>query len=54
MQKFLILIVVGIAGWIGWWLGAKVGLFSALIVGLIFSGVGLYAARRLLQDYLGG
>ena len=54
MRAFLILIVVSLAGWIGWWLGAKVGLFSAVIVSAIFSGVGLYAARRLVQDYLGG
>lgn len=37
----------------GWWLGAKVGLFTALVVSCVGSAIGLYAGRRLQRNLLG-
>jgi hypothetical protein len=54
MRTFLVMLGSSLAGWIGWWLGAKEGLFTALVVSLIFSGVGLYYSRLWVQEYLGG
>ena len=40
-----------IGGIIGLWLGAFVGVMTAYIVSTIGSGIGLYYARRLANDY---
>jgi hypothetical protein len=39
-------------GWLGWWLGEQVGLMTAVILGSIGSGAGLYFGRRLLENLL--
>jgi hypothetical protein len=54
VQKLVIIVGTSIAGWIGWWLGAKVGLFSALVVSLVFTAAALYVLRRMADEYLGG
>lgn len=44
----------GMIGWLaaflvgsaGWWLGAKVGLGTAVVLGAVASGVGLYVGYR--------
>ena len=41
-----------VLGGVGWWLGAKVGLFTALVVSSIGSG-GLYVGRRLQKNLIG-
>jgi len=40
------------AGSAGWWLGAKVGLGSAVLLGAVASGVGLYSGYRWFDDNL--
>jgi len=53
-------IVRGAIGWLaaflagsaGWWLGAKVGLGSAVLLGAVASGVGLYSGYRWFDDNL--
>jgi hypothetical protein len=42
-----------ILGYAGWWLGAKVGLFTALVVSCVGSALGLYAGRKLQRNLLG-
>jgi hypothetical protein len=50
----------GIIGWlsafivgsVGWWLGAKVGLGAAVILGSVGTGVGLYYGRRWFDQNL--
>ena len=37
---------------VGWWLGAYVGLFTAVVVSAIGTGVGLYYGRRLAEYLL--
>lgn len=40
---------VTLGGALGWWVGAHVGLFTAVVISAIGSGVGLYYGRRLLE-----
>ena len=42
-----------VLGGVGWWLGAKVGLFTALFVSCFGSAVGLYAGRRIQKNLIG-
>lgn len=42
----------GICGGLGWWLGACLGLWAAVILGAVGSGVGLYAGNRWYDDNL--
>ena len=41
-----------LAGSAGWWLGAKVGLGTAVVLGAVASGVGLYAGNRWFDQNL--
>jgi hypothetical protein len=41
-----------IAGSLGWWLGAKLGLLSAVAVGAVASGAGLYWGYRWFDEHL--
>jgi hypothetical protein len=53
-------VVRGLIGWMGaflagsagWWLGAKVGLGTAVVLGAVASGVGLYAGNRWFDQNL--
>ncbi|MFQ5735551.1 MAG: hypothetical protein ACE5GY_01640 [Thermodesulfobacteriota bacterium] len=54
MRTFIGLTGATIGGSVGWWLGNKVGLGTAIIVSAVGSGAGLYAFKRLLRDYIGG
>jgi len=38
-------------GWIGWALGAPVGLFAAFILAIVGTGAGLYFGLRIANDY---
>ena len=42
-----------VGGWLGWAVGATISLFTAFIVGMVGTGAGLYAARRLTHRLLG-
>jgi len=42
-----------IAGSLGWWIGAFVGIMTAFFVSVIGSGVGMYFGRRIARHYLG-
>ncbi|HEX6533027.1 MAG TPA: hypothetical protein VF041_00435 [Gemmatimonadaceae bacterium] len=41
-----------VGGAIGWWLGAKVGIMTAVALSGVGSGVGLWAARRWMSEHL--
>ena len=41
-----------IGGWIGWWLGDKVGFFTAWCVSCIGSAAGLYAGREIVRRFM--
>lgn len=52
MKRILDLIGMSVGGWLGWTIGAWVSFFTAFIVGMVGTGVGLYAARRLTKRLL--
>lgn len=37
--------------YVGWWLGAFVGVMTAFIVSMVGTGIGIYAGRRVAQHY---
>jgi hypothetical protein len=51
MRGFLGFVGMTVGSAIGWWLGAFVGLGTAVVISGIGTGVGLYYGRRL-ADYL--
>lgn len=53
MSKILTLTGATLGGWLGWWAGDQIGLMSAYLLSVVGSGIGLYAGRRLFQDYFG-
>ena len=52
MTKVLGFIGATIGGWIGWAVGAPVGIFTAFAVSMVGTGVGLYYGRRAAQHWL--
>ena len=49
MKKILDLIGMTAGGWIGWTAGAAVSMFTAFMLSMVGTGVGLYAVRRLTR-----
>lgn len=43
------MVVASFAGWIGWWLGDLIGIMTAVVVSMIFTGLGIYLGRRLVE-----
>jgi hypothetical protein len=41
-----------IAGGVGWWLGAKLGLMTAVILSAVTGALGLYAGFRWFDENL--
>lgn len=38
-------------GWIGWSAGAAISVFAAFMIGLVGTGLGMYAGYRLASRY---
>ena len=53
MKGIFGLLLMTIAGWIGWWLGEFVGITTAVVLSMVASGFGLYLARRIDREYFG-
>jgi hypothetical protein len=53
MRKLLALMAASLGGWLGWWLGAQVGLMTAFVLSVVGMGLGVYAAQRIADYYLG-
>lgn len=47
MKRLLDVIGMSLGGWLGWTAGAAVSFFTAFIAGIVGTGIGLYAIRRL-------
>ncbi len=47
MIKLLAWVGASLGGAIGWWAGDRFGLFSAFILSMVGTGVGLYLGRRM-------
>lgn len=54
VQRILDLIGMSAGGWVGWMIGAWIieGIFTAFIVSMIGTGIGLYLTRRLTKQLL--
>jgi hypothetical protein len=51
MSKLLWFVGASVGGAIGWWLGAYVGTMTAYILSTIGTGIGIYWARRYVQEH---
>jgi hypothetical protein len=51
MTKVLAFFGMSIGGWIGWALGAPMGMFAAFILSIVGTGLGLYLGKRIATDY---
>ncbi len=51
MKSLLTITLSIIGGWLGWWLGGQIGLFTALLISMIGTGIGIYAGRRIAQQF---
>lgn len=52
MKGFLRFAGITAGGWIGWFIGAPVSIFTAFMVSMVGSGVGLYCTQKLAKRYL--
>jgi hypothetical protein len=52
LQKLLTMLGMTIGGYIGWLIGAPVGIFTAFILSMVGTGAGVYAARRFAERFL--
>ena len=51
MSKLLGFIGLTIGGWLGWILGQRFSMAAAILLSIVGTGVGLYVARRITDDY---
>jgi hypothetical protein len=49
VKRILDLVGMSAGGWLGWWAGASVSTFTAFLVSMVGTGIGLYAVRRVLK-----
>jgi hypothetical protein len=52
MKAMVWMVATTIGGGIGWWAGAFVGIFTAVSLSAVGSGVALYYAQRMANEYL--
>ena len=46
MSNFLAFVAASVGGWVGWVVGAPLGLMSAWTLSVVGTAVGVYAGRR--------
>ena len=49
MKRLFNFVGMTIGGWLGWQVGAMVSFFTAFVVGMIGTGLGLYAAQQAVR-----
>lgn len=52
MCKLCIFIGMMGLGWVGWWLGAKIGFLSAFLISGVGSMTGIYLGWRVYRDFI--
>jgi len=52
MKKFIILIGMGIGGWLGWHIGSYIGFMTAFFLSIIGTSAGMYAAKMIVKNYI--
>ncbi|MFN8012645.1 MAG: hypothetical protein U0P81_14845 [Holophagaceae bacterium] len=51
MKWALNLVFTTAGGWLGWWLGAFVGITTAVVLSMLGTGFGLWVAIRVWRDH---
>ncbi len=52
MKGFLTYFGMSVGGWIGWALGAQVSIFTAYMVSMVGTGLGLFYTQRAVKRFL--
>ena len=52
MKGLLAMVGMTLGGWLGWEIGAVVSIFTAFVVSMVGTGLGLYLAQRLQRHLL--
>ena len=52
MKGFLNFFGMSVGGWIGWAIGAPVSIFTAFMVSMVGTGIGLFYTQRLIKRLL--
>jgi len=52
MKRLFDLIGMTIGGWLGWAVGAPISIFTAFVIGMVGTGVGLWATRKITRQLL--
>lgn len=52
MKGLLSLFGMSLGGWLGWELGMRIGLATAVVLSALGSGLGLWAVRRFMAQVL--
>jgi hypothetical protein len=52
LEKLIPWIAATIGSYAGWFLGAKVGIFTAFLVSIVLGGVGLYVGKKWVAENL--
>lgn len=52
MKRLVNLIGMTVGGWLGWQLGILISFFAAFILGVVGTGLGLYASQRVSRRLL--
>jgi uncharacterized membrane protein YeaQ/YmgE (transglycosylase-associated protein family) len=50
MSRMLGYLCATVGGWIGWALGAHISIFTAFVLSMVGTGVGLYLGRRFAAN----
>ncbi len=51
MRKWLVFIGATLGGAAGWWIGARIGVMTALVVSMVGTGIGIYGGSRVARHY---
>lgn len=51
MNRLCIFLGMTLIGWLGWWIGAKVGFMTAFFLSGLGSMVGVYVGWRINRNY---
>ena len=52
MGTFFAIVASSVGGWLGWWIGARVGVMSAYMLSIVGTAGGVYYGRRLYAGLL--
>jgi hypothetical protein len=53
MKKLLAFVGATLGGYVGWWLGARVGIVTAFMVSMVGTGIGMYYGARVARELSG-